>query len=306
MSGYRLLTYDFDGAPQAALLVDGLVHDVALATGVSAYTSVFGLLQDWDNARNALQRAANEASNTSGRALTMEAIRTPIMAPVGVFCAGANYRDHVIEMALVSGTTPDRDPHEIGLKSWHFMKHYRTLTGHGGCVRLPKSSHKVDWEAELAVIIGRTAKEVSTDEALDHVAGYTIANDLSARDLSRRAGVSEGSPFRFDWLAHKSFDGACPLGPWITPASAIDDPQSLAIELKVNGQTMQSSHTSKMIFSVAEQIAHLSEKLTLYPGDIILTGTPAGVGSATGRFLAAGDMVSISIEGLGELSHEMI
>jgi 2-keto-4-pentenoate hydratase/2-oxohepta-3-ene-1,7-dioic acid hydratase in catechol pathway len=156
------------------------------------------------------------------------------------------------------------------------------------------------------VIIGRTAKEVSTDEALDHVAGYTIANDLSARDLSRRAGVSEGSPFRFDWLAHKSFDGACPLGPWITPASAIDDPQSLAIELKVNGQTMQSSHTSKMIFSVAEQIAHLSEKLTLYPGDIILTGTPAGVGSATGRFLAAGDMVSISIEGLGELSHEMI
>jgi 2-keto-4-pentenoate hydratase/2-oxohepta-3-ene-1,7-dioic acid hydratase in catechol pathway len=307
VSSYRLLTYDFDGQSRAGLLVDGRVHDLAHVSGVPEHASVFDLLQAWDTAQPMLERvAASVVGTLEGRALREEAIRVPITHPVGIFCAGANYRDHILEMARVNKTEPDPDPRAAGLKSWHFLKHYRTLSGHGAKVRLPPSSNKVDWEAELAVVIGRSAKDVSPDKALQHVAGYLIANDLSARDLSRRAGVPEGSPFRFDWLAHKNFDGSCPIGPWITPASAIADPQRLSIRLKVDGETMQDSNTSEMIYDVAEQISHLSEKLTLHPGDIVLTGTPAGVGGARNRYLKSGSRIEIEIENLGALRHEMI
>jgi 2-keto-4-pentenoate hydratase/2-oxohepta-3-ene-1,7-dioic acid hydratase in catechol pathway len=159
----------------------------------------------------------------------------------------------------------------------------------------------VDWEAELGVVIGRRAKNVSVDRALDVIAGYTIGNDLSARDVSRRQGISDTSPFKFDWVAQKCFDGACPLGPWIVPAEDVPDPHNLKIELTVNGVVKQSSNTSELIFDISEQIAHLSEKITLHPGDVILTGTPAGVGAGRGEFLKAGDEVRITIERVGEL-----
>jgi len=133
------------------------------------------------------------------------------------------------------------------------------------------------------------------------VAAYTAANDLSARDLSRRPGVSDVSPFKYDWIGQKSFDGACPLGPWLVPASEIPDPQNLALKLWVNDSLRQDSSTARMIFSVAEQIAYLSSRITLYPGDVILTGTPAGVGAETGVFLKRGDTVKLSVEKIGEL-----
>jgi 2-keto-4-pentenoate hydratase/2-oxohepta-3-ene-1,7-dioic acid hydratase in catechol pathway len=168
-------------------------------------------------------------------------------------------------------------------------------------VPLPAHSSKVDWEAELGVVIGRKAKNISIDRALDVIAGYTIGNDLSARDVSRRNGISDTSPFKFDWLAQKNFDGACPLGPWIIPAADIADAGKLDIALAINGVTKQSSNTSQLIFNIAEQISHISERITLHPGDVILTGTPAGVGAGRGEFLKAGDEVRVKIEGIGEL-----
>jgi 2-keto-4-pentenoate hydratase/2-oxohepta-3-ene-1,7-dioic acid hydratase in catechol pathway len=146
---------------------------------------------------------------------------------------------------------------------------------------------------------------VSVDRALGHVAGYTIANDLSARDAMRRPHVSDASPFKLDWVAQKCFDGACPLGPWMVPASEIRDPQKLALKLWVNDELMQDSNTSQMIFTTAEQIAHISARVTLHPGDLVLTGTPAGVGMGRGRFLEAGDVVKLWIDGIGELSNTM-
>jgi len=163
----------------------------------------------------------------------------------------------------------------------------------------------VDWEGELTAVIGKTAKNVPSESALDYVAGYTIANDLSARDLTTRPNVPAGSPFQYDWVGQKSFDSSCPLGPWIVPAAAIPDPQSLGIKLWVNDVLKQDSHTRMMIFTLAEQIAHLSTRITLYPGDLILTGTPAGVGLARHEFLKPGDVVRVWIEQIGTLTNSM-
>jgi 2-keto-4-pentenoate hydratase/2-oxohepta-3-ene-1,7-dioic acid hydratase in catechol pathway len=158
----------------------------------------------------------------------------------------------------------------------------------------------------MAAFIGRPAKNVPVKSALDYVAGYTVANDLSARDFTLRPNVSESSPFRYDWIGQKSFDGACPLGPWIVPAKEIPDPQRLGIKLWVNDVLKQDSHTSKMIFSLAEQIAHLSTRLTLHPGDLILTGTPVGVGLARKEFLKSGDVVRVWVEQVGTLTNTLV
>jgi len=168
---------------------------------------------------------------------------------------------------------------------------------------LPPYSRKVDWEIELAVVIGKAASRVPAARALEYVAGYTIANDLSARDFVVREGIAPDSPFRFDWISHKGFDGACPLGPWITPARAISDPQALGLKLWVDDVLMQDSSTKYMIYSVAEQIEELSARLTLQPGDLILTGTPAGVGMGRNVFLQAGQNLRLWIEQIGELRH---
>ena len=146
---------------------------------------------------------------------------------------------------------------------------------------------------------------MSVDKALACVAGYTIANDLSARDVMKRHKNPPASPFHYDWLSQKCFDGACPLGPWIVPAGDIPDPQKLALKLWINDELMQDSHTGRMIFDTAEQIATLSSRVTLHPGDLVLTGTPAGVGMGRGRFLKPGDGVRLWIEDIGELSHTL-
>jgi 2-keto-4-pentenoate hydratase/2-oxohepta-3-ene-1,7-dioic acid hydratase in catechol pathway len=172
-------------------------------------------------------------------------------------------------------------------------------------VHLPRRSKKVDWEVELVAVIGKKATNVPLDQAMDYIAGYTIGNDLSARDAGVRPGIPVGSPFRNDWVAHKCFDQSCPLGPWIVPAEDLKDPQNLKIQLYVNGELMQDSNTSAMIFNIAEQISHLSEKLTLHPGDLVLTGTPAGVGTPRNKFLQPGDTVRCHIEGIGDLENKL-
>lgn len=305
---YKLLSYQLGREARAGVLVGETVYDAAKVTAVAGYASVLGVLADWSRAKNALARAVKRlaTSKSRGKGMPLRQVRllAPVLYPGAIFCAGANYRDHMLEMARVSNTPPEKDPHEVGLKPWHFIKTSRSsVVGPGAHVQLPPFSQKVDWEVELAVVIGRPARNVTLDRALDYVAGYTIANDLSARDAMRRPHVSDASPFKLDWLSQKCFEGACPLGPWITPASEIPDPQKLGLKLWIDDELMQDSNTSEMIFSAAEQIAHLSTRMTLQPGDLILTGTPAGVGMGRGRFLRPGETLRLWIEGIGELRH---
>lgn len=313
---YRLATYaDARGQPRAGIVVDERVIDVAAVLGspsdkaVAAPASVLAVLERWDELHPRLQETARSARAgkiaAESFALSKLQLLAPILYPGTIFCAGANYRDHVAEMSKAMNLPPEPDPHTLGLKPWHFIKASAScVRGPGERIALPAHSSKVDWEAEIALVIGRTCRNVSVERALEHVAGLTIANDLSARDHLRREGIAPESPFRFDWVSQKSFDGALPLGPWICPFDEIADPAKLGIKLWVNDELMQDSSSSNLIFSMAEQIAHLSSRLTLRPGDVIATGTPAGVGAARGRFLKAGDRVRIWVEGIGELTNE--
>lgn len=306
MKPYVLVSY----GPQARVgfIFGNTLYDLHDATGHAADTAMMSVLADWPTAHirilSALERAA--AGSLAGSPQSAHKLLAPLPVPGTVFCAGANYTDHVVEMAKVSNTEPDPDPHTLGLGSWHFIKSSRSVIGPDDGIEIPNGSQKLDWEVELAAVIGHKTKNISIDDALSCVMGYTIANDLSARDFSRRNGIALHSPFRFDWVSHKSFDTSCPLGPWIVPAGQIKDPQNLAIALSVNGELKQNSNTDQMIFSIAEQISDLSKKLTLWPGDVILTGTPAGVGSAFGQFLKSGDRVCARIEGIGELNNVVL
>lgn len=307
---YRLLSYQTGREARAGVLVGGSVYDAARVTGEPAWSSVLALLESWSVAKRRLAQAAKAIARGERRARGVPVARVRLLAPVlypgAIFCAGANYADHVLEMARAQNAPPPPDPHEVGLSPWHFIKTSRgSVVGPGARVALPRYSKMVDWEVELAAVIGRPAMNVTIAQALDCVAGYTIGNDLSARDAMRRPHLSDTSPFKVDWLSQKCFDGACPLGPWITPSSEIADPQKLGLKLWVNDELMQDSNTSQMIFTTAEQIAYLSSRVTLQPGDLVLTGTPAGVGMGRGRFLKAGDTVRLWIEAIGELRHTL-
>jgi 2-keto-4-pentenoate hydratase/2-oxohepta-3-ene-1,7-dioic acid hydratase in catechol pathway len=305
--GYKLATYQSPDGPRAGLVVDEHVFDAASLTRKPAYATMLGILNDWKSAQGALKKAAAGAgkSRAKSRPLSHTKLLAPVLWPSAIYCAGANYADHVAEMNRANNRPDEPDPHTLGLQSWHFIKASRSLANPGATIKISDYSKMMDWEIELAAVIGRTAKHVSFEKALTYVAGYTCANDLSARDRGRRPHVPDTSPFKADWVAHKSFDGSCPLGPWIVPASDIKDPQNLGLKLWVNGAIKQDSNSSRMIFTLAEQIAHLSSRLTLHPGDLILTGTPAGVGMGRKEFLKAGDVVKIWIEGIGEISNKM-
>jgi 2-keto-4-pentenoate hydratase/2-oxohepta-3-ene-1,7-dioic acid hydratase in catechol pathway len=301
---YRLATYAAESGPRAGLVIGEEIFDAAALTGHAGDVTVLAILEDWPAAQERLARAA--AAPGKGRALGNPRLLAPIRWPSAIYCAGANYADHAAEMARAQNRPPPPDPHTLGLKPWHFIKAGRsTLAAPDETVVITGLSQSMDWEIELAAVIGRTAKNVSLAQALDHVAGYTIANDLSARDMGRRTGVPDDSPFKFDWVAHKNFDGSCPLGPWIVPAGDIPDPQNLGLKLWVNDVVKQASNTGKMIFSIAEQIAHLSSRITLSPGDVVLTGTPSGVGAARKEFLKPGDEVKLWIQHIGTLANRM-
>jgi len=314
---YRLATFAVPGGqPSVGLVVDESVVDLAAAlTAVQArsratpLTTMLDVLQHWGEVHPHLGELAY---NVRVRAIAYDSVPlsrvrllAPILYPGTIFCAGANYRDHVVEMSKALNLPPEPDPHERGLKPWHFIKPSAScVRGTQSPIALPAYSKKVDWEAEIAVVIGRECRNVSIEDALQCVAGLTIANDLSARDHLRRQGVAADSPFHFDWVSQKSFDGALPLGPWIVPLQDIGDPANLGIKLWVNEELMQDSSSSNLIFSMAEQISHLSTRLTLRPGDLIVTGTPAGSGAARGRFLQTGDRVRVWVEGIGELTND--
>jgi 2-keto-4-pentenoate hydratase/2-oxohepta-3-ene-1,7-dioic acid hydratase in catechol pathway len=304
MAGYKLATYESAQGPHAGAVIDGRMFDVAALTGQPKYAQVLDVLEDWDAAHKLLDTAA-KGPRGEGMPLAQAKLLAPVRWPGTIYCAGANYQDHAEEMWKASGQPPQPDPHDLGLKPWFFIKAARSVTDPDAKVAISNYSKKMDWEAELAVVIGRKARDLTLQNALSCVAGYTIGNDLSARDLGFRQQVPETSPFRADWIRHKSFDGSCPLGPWITPAAYISNPGNLAMKLWVNGVLKQDSNSGKMIFNIAEQISHLSTGITLYPGDVIMTGTPAGVGAGRGEFLKAGDVVKVEIAEIGSITNTM-
>lgn len=224
----------------------------------------------------------------------------PLTAPGKVIAVAANYQAHVEE-----GGGKARDVRTASPRL--FLKPDTSIVGPDTAVTLNPITRELDWEVELAVVIGRTARGVSEDEALDHVFGYATSNDLSARSLDlgfERDG--EAWTGFFDWLEGKWLDGSAPFGPWIVTADEVGDPQSLQLTLHVNGDLKQTGSTADMVHSVAELVSFSSRLMTLKPGDIILTGTPAGVGATTGTFLNHGDIVVAEVQGLGSLTTPIV
>jgi 2,4-didehydro-3-deoxy-L-rhamnonate hydrolase len=222
-------------------------------------------------------------SETKPLPLSSVRLLAPVPNPGKVVCIGLNYRDHARE----SGQPLPEEP-------VLFAKYANSVIGSGEPIVIPPVTEKVDYEAELCVVIGRMAYEVAPADALDFVAGYTCANDVSARDLQFRGG---------QWTRGKTVDTFLPTGPWLVTTEELPDPQSLGLRCLLNGHTMQESNTSQMVFGVAQLISFISQTITLLPGDLIATGTPSGVGYARKPpvYLRAGDVVTIEIAGIGSL-----
>lgn len=290
---WALATAEIGGKATPCLRTGGRLYPLA---GLDAALpgSLTELFADWPRSLSRVQGALGHAV-PAGAASVPESeasLLAPLLYPGKILCAGANYYDHMAEMGF-PGVKKETQ------RLFFFMKPPKNaVVGTGPTVIKPRGTQKYDWEIELAAVIGKTARYVTPAQALDHIAGYTIAIDLSARDFN----MAPEQFYKFDWVAGKATDTGCPMGPWIVPASALPDPQNLALKLSVNGEVKQDSNTSQMIFSVAEQIARASEIMTLDPGDVILTGTPAGVGVPKGTFLNVGDRIDAEIAGIGTLS----
>lgn len=303
MQNYSLITSASPSGPRVGLVTQGQVVDLAPALPDRAARSVADVLQIWDEALPLLDAlAANpDASRVPLEGLTLLA---PVPAPLAVYCIGANYQQHLDNMMRAQGRPPQPNSRDRGMPPFFFLK-----SGH--CIvptetDVPQSGEKLDWEAELVAVVGCTVRDVSVKNALDCIAGYTLANDLSARDRAVRKNGDPASPFFFDFVAQKSFDASCPLGPALIPGKFVADPQALPIKLWVNDRLRIDSSTSEMIYTIAEQIAHLSTFATLHPGDLILTGTPAGVGAETDEHLHRGDVVRVQIDGIGTLRNTIV
>jgi 2-keto-4-pentenoate hydratase/2-oxohepta-3-ene-1,7-dioic acid hydratase in catechol pathway len=291
---YGFCTITHDGASVPAVLSDGWVTPLAaVASTVGAPAppdSVRGLLAEWDRWCDVVETATErDAAAVPADQVTFQ---PPIPDPSAVYCAGANYYDHLEEMG---GKATDKSE----LATFHFLTAPSALSGHGAPVRRPAGCEYLDWEIELAVVIGRRAVDLAPEQAMAHVAGYTIANDVSAREYVKQPNPALG----IDWLRHKSFATLLPVGPAVVPARLVPDPMDLPLRLLVNGEKRQDSSTDKMIFSVAEQISALSRIAPLLPGDVVLTGTPAGTAAAHGRYLQPGDVMAAEIAGLGRLEN---
>jgi 2,4-diketo-3-deoxy-L-fuconate hydrolase len=278
-----------DAQGATAALVDG--DTVRPLPGRPTMLEVLNDWPDWSARLSRLEGSGPELSLGDVRLLA------PVPNPPNLYMVGANYPEHVAEMGDGVASRPQSGP-------FVFLRPTTSLMGDGDAVVLPPGSEKVDWEAELAVLIGRRAHEVSPAAALEHVAGYAVANDVSVRDRFQRGG--ERPPMTWDWFRQKGWWATCPCGPYLVPAERVRDPDDLAISLKLNGRQEQSARTSQMIFSVAEVIASISAVVPLVPGDVVCTGTPSGVGMGKGRFLAPGDVMEAEVEGVGRLRNQVV
>lgn len=296
--GYRLATIELDGAPVVVVERDGVAVTLAMLLEPGDLQKLGGppadlmpLLEDWAYWSTTVAARISGKAPFADHALPTASLTflPPIALPRKLICIGANYHDHIAEMPIpITPTYPYS----------FLMPPSTTLRGSGVPVEKPAVSHMMDWEGELAAVIGTTCRNVPAEKALDVVAGYANFNDLSARDW-----IASRPPIGIDWVQHKSFDGFGPFGPYLVPAEFVGNPQDLPIRLSVNDVVKQNGTTETMVFSVAECIAHLSSIMTLEPGDVIATGTPAGVGHGRKppEYLQSGDIVRLEIGNLGEL-----
>ena len=280
----RFVTFQREGYAEAGAWMDGEViglHGAGFADVVSVIAG----------GADALDRVLRWVDNPPGSEIINQAqvqYLAPVPKPPKIVCIGLNYRDHAAESNLAIPETPTV-----------FAKFATSVTGHGRPIVLPRNSTKPDYEAEFAVVIGKGGRHIPEARWREHVFGYTILNDVSARDFQMATS---------QWMIGKTFDTFAPMGPAVVTADEIEDPHNLAISLTLSGEVMQDSNTSNLIFKVPQLIAYLSSVFTLEPGDIISTGTPAGVGFARKppRWLKPGDEVVVRVEGLGELRNPVV
>jgi 2-keto-4-pentenoate hydratase/2-oxohepta-3-ene-1,7-dioic acid hydratase in catechol pathway len=283
----RWVTIASERGPRACGLVHGEYIDVNAADPTMPAT-VRGLLElgpdgqrrAWD----ALPKGPVRHESSVARLLA------PVPDARKIICIGLNYRDHAAE----SGVPVPEEP-------IIFSKYATAMIGHGDAIVLPAVSHEVDYEAELVVAIGRGGRHIPRQRALEHVGGYSVGHDVSARDWQLKKPGKQ-------WMAGKTFDTFAPVGPVLVSPDEVPDPHKLGIRLRLNGQTMQDSSTSQLIFGVHDLIAYLSQVFTLEPGDLIFTGTPPGVGMARKPpvWLKPGDTVEVEIDGLGTLRNHVV
>ena len=290
---FSLVSYrDQDGIHVGVRRSDGTVVS---PPELKQWESMCDLLDDWAQASDCLSRMSLEAAQL----VDSYRLLTPIIWPRKVLCAGVNYRRHVREMG---GEVPGAE-----WKPFFFMKPpTTTVVGPADPIVVRHAEQaRYDWEAELAAVIGIGGRDIGVEQALRHVAGYCVANDITARGHHQRTSVPDKA-FVYDWFAAKAIDTSLPLGPGITPAFAVADPQDLRLRLWVNDDLQQDESTGDMICSVAELVSAASAVVTLEPGDVIATGTPSGVGAGRGLYLKHGDVVRVAIDGLGQITNRVV
>lgn len=310
MTRFELGTFSDGGDPFAGIVVDGHVAPLARVLGDSSAVSMLAILDLWAEVLPVLAAFAESPDPALARTAVGDLhVHAPIQ-PRQVFCAGANYRTHVVDLAIDSGVAPD-GLDAAGRRAWAeemmdrraregdpyvFTKPVSSIAGPHDPIVIPATTNKLDWELELAVVIGRTCHRVPRAEAMDVVAGYTVANDLSARDLIPR---TDYAMLGTDWLRGKGQPGFLPLGPTIVPAASVPDPYDLQLTLTVGDRVMQDESSADMLFRIDRLIEYLTTYVTLFPGDLLLTGSPAGNGTHHGRFLQPGDVMTGAIAGIG-------
>lgn len=303
---FALGTFDAGEGDFPGQVIGEVVYDVREYSG---YANVGEILVNWENAFSLLSATAEDPAVAGMRAAEL-VVRAPVQPAGQLFAAGANYRQHIIEMAMahglgLAGATPeerakqaaaDIDERKATGEPYVWTGASSAISGALDDVVLPAGWVDHDWELELGVVIGRTARHVAVTDALDYVAGYTMCNDLTTRSLVPRTDIPMMGT---DWLRAKNFPTFFPTGPWLVPAAFVPDPLNLGIRLSLNGELMQNSRTADMVFGPAELIAYISRFVELRPGDMIITGSPPGNGSHHGRFLRPGDVMECEIDGLG-------
>ena len=318
---FQLGTFSIAGCPPFPGLVvnERVIALTAASARLARCATLLEVLEDWEQHFEALQRLA--ARLTQGQSPELETkltpvgelhVHAPLPRPGAVYCSGANYKKHVIdlivahqEQAETQRMTSEQkrawgvklmDDRATNGTPFIFMKPPGAVTGPFDPIRVPSGARKPDWELELGVVIGRRAYRVSRDEALEYVAGYTVVNDITLREKVFRR-KTDSPELGMDFVVSKGSPGFLPMGPYLVPAAFVGDPQKLRVTLKLNGQVMQDEETSDMIFTVARLIEYLAADVELQPGDVICTGSPAGNGMHYGRFIQHGDVLEGSITG---------
>jgi 2-keto-4-pentenoate hydratase/2-oxohepta-3-ene-1,7-dioic acid hydratase in catechol pathway len=283
----RLCTFAWNGEARLGAETSGGIADLR-AADPALPASMLELLRGGDGALERARRALASAGAQHVRARDGMTLLPPVPDPAKIVCVGLNYRDHAAEVNL-----------ELPEYVTIFAKWPNTLIGDGAAIVIPRESHRVDYEAELAFVVGKRARHVDEAHALDHVAGYTNFNDVSVRDYQSRTS---------QWTFGKVFDTHGPCGPFLVTRDEIRDPQTLRIRTTIDGETLQDSNTSQMVFGVARLVAEISAVMTLEPGDIVATGTPAGVGTSRQprRWIRPGERVRVEIDGLGALENPAV